>query len=86
MGKMKNPYTATSLEPGDVMCVTVKLMVCHHKDGHGKPYYKLYCCPYPDPVPNGIPQGDRMYRNAAEVAEVLFPIAAWVGLQPDGGY
>lgn len=84
MSKLVNPYTANNLEPGDVMCATVKLMVGHHRDEDGKPYYTLYRCPYPDARIgwDGTPQGDKIHFDREEVTQALFPIASRLGMKP----
>jgi hypothetical protein len=62
---IKNFYTATSAEPGDVFLVTIKAMVQY--DGS----YRLYRCPYKG---DDMPQGDRLYTDSDDLGEVIFPI------------
>jgi hypothetical protein len=63
---IKNFYTATTIEPGDVFLVTIKAMVQY--DGS----YRLYRCPAVRI--GGEPQGDRLYKDEQVVAEAIFPI------------
>jgi len=70
---IKDFYTAHEVEPGDVLVVTVKVMVQY--DGA----YKIYRCPYPDPEigMDGTPQGDRLYADVLDLrimAETLMPV------------
>lgn len=80
--KIKNFYTATSVEPGDVFVVTVKAMIQY--DGT----FKLYRCPYPTPeYEREEPQGDRLIEmetfdgrwDVEIVGETLFPILGYAG-------
>lgn len=85
--KIKNFYTATSVEPGDVFVVTVKAMIQY--DGT----FKLYRCPYPTPEYEDEPQGDRLFETQSFdgkwdveiVGETLFPILGYVGSKPSLG-
>ena len=74
--RVVNFYTANSLEVGDVLLATVKLIVT--------PFgYRLYRCDINAPREDGIPQGDRLSRNEKEVASAIFSLAVALGLKPD---
>ena len=65
---VKNFYTATTAEPGDVFLVVIKATVQY--DGT----YRLYRCPY-ECKADDIPQGDRLYNDTDnDLGEVIFPI------------
>jgi hypothetical protein len=75
---IKNFYTATTVEPGDVFVVTIKAMVRH--DGT----VKLYRCPWPNAEigHDGTPQGDELYAgrtslSISDVASTIFPILSY---------
>jgi len=72
------------IQNGDVMLCTVKLMVI--KDGEGQLRYRVYCCPWEDPMKpfrgERIPQGSRIGEEQA-VMEQLFPVVGWADGIPD---
>lgn len=64
---------------GDVFIKTVVLRVKHHADSEGRPYYKMYLCPYNGIVgEDGTPQGHGIFTATQEmydlIAETLFPV------------
>ena len=66
--RIKNFYTATSAEPGDVFLVTIKAVVQY--DGT----YRLYRCPA---EVDRVPDGDRLYdgdRDEEPFGPGIFPI------------
>ena len=72
---IKDFYTATSIQPGDVFLVTIKATVQYNST------YRLYRCPAVRV--GGEPQGDRLYTDEKVVAEALFPILQ-IAHGPDG--
>ena len=90
---LKNFYTATDVEPGDMFLVVLKCMVQHNGS------YRIYRCPY-DFAQQYIPEGDRIANSeffdkhdsedniepmSSEqiVAETIFPILGWCSNKPD---
>lgn len=82
MSRIVNPVTVKpdELEPGDVMVVTVTLHVVKRGDGL---VFRIYRCGYPPQVHEGVPQGSRIGVHEWEVAQELFPVVAWAGIEPD---
>jgi len=78
---LKNFYTASTVKPGDIYCVTIKVMVQY--DGT----YRVYRCPWPDAEigEDGSPQGDSLLLPSSEMRKVvkaLMPIVATMS-RPD---
>lgn len=69
---LKNFYSASSAEPGDVFVCTIKVMVVY--DGH----YRIYRCPLEAETDDeGIPQGDRLFGDPKKVRvaiETIMPV------------
>ena len=68
MSKIKNFYTANTVEPGDVF---VCVVTCHITEMG----YKLYRCAWPPQIYDNVPQGEGMY-DTGEIVQQLFPIVA----------
>ena len=81
MNEILNPVTVipSDLKSGDVMAVIV---TCHITRSPTGLRYRLYRCPYPDSVHNGIPQGGRIAGEGA-IASQLFPVLGYAGATPD---
>lgn len=90
METVKNYYTATRIEDGDIALYVVKVMVfCYG----GETFYAMYRCPHPatpgvaaEPFfPDEIPQGSKIYGNKEQLSNIaflLFPILIQSGAQP----
>lgn len=66
-------YNAHKVEPGDVLVVTIKVMVQYDRT------YKLYRCPWPNAEigSDGTPQGDKLYGDEDDLrttAETLMNV------------
>lgn len=73
---VKNFYTATDVNPGDIFVCAVTL----HVNDFG---YRVYRCAYGSQNEHeGVPQGTRILQEKA-VAEALFPIIRDLGLGVD---
>ena len=65
---IKNFYTATTAEPGDIFICVV---TCHISEMG----YRLYRCAWPPQMMGDLPQGDKMF-NTKDVVKQLFPIVS----------
>ena len=82
---LKNFYDANTVKPGDIFCVTIKVMVQY--DGT----YRVYRCSWPEAEigEDGSPKGDAIYPTKSEIKslqksiELFMPILGWTGSKPD---
>jgi len=78
---LKNFYTASTVKPGDIYCVTIKVRV--QDDGT----YRVYRCPWPNAEigEDGSPQGDSLLLPSSELRKVVKALMPIVGVmaRPD---
>ena len=74
MSNMKNPYTATNLEPNDIMAYTIKVHI-QHVDADDVLIVKAYKCQWDHPEigEDGSPQGSPIFLSV-ETLKDIFPI------------
>ena len=71
---IKNFYTATEAEPGDIF---VCVVTCHISEMG----YRTYRCAWPPQMGGGdVPRGSAMF-DTSEVVKQLFPIVSDLGIK-----
>ncbi len=74
---IKNFYTATDIQPGDIFVCTIVVRVQH--DGS----YRVYRCPWPGAEigSDGTPQGDQIGDENTPISKIFPIIQNWAAYQ-----